>query len=59
MTQRVPQSTAARIETRTDAEGRFLLEDVPVGTYTVFVERGSFKTSVDSGGRIPRVRYSQ
>lgn len=36
-----------RITTQTDAEGRFLLEEVPIGTYTVHVERGSFRTALD------------
>jgi hypothetical protein len=34
------------IETTTDAEGRFLLEGVPPGTWEVHVQKGSFTTSV-------------
>jgi hypothetical protein len=34
-----------RISTTTDADGNFLLEDIPPGTYTVHVEKGSFTTS--------------
>ena len=30
----------------TDADGTFLLEEVPPGTYTVYVERGSFRTEL-------------
>ena len=36
-----------RIETTTDADGYFTLEDVPMGTHTVYVEKGSFSTSFD------------
>lgn len=35
------------IETQTDADGRFLLENVPVGTYDVYVSRGSFRATVE------------
>lgn len=34
------------IETTTDEDGRFLLEGVPVGTYDVYVTRGSFHATV-------------
>jgi len=34
-----------RVETTTDADGYFILEDVPPGTWTVHVEKGSFSTS--------------
>jgi hypothetical protein len=36
-----------RIGTTTNADGSFLLEDIPEGTYTVYVERGSFSTTVE------------
>ena len=31
-----------RIETSTDADGYFILEDVPMGTHTVYVEKGVY-----------------
>ncbi len=36
-----------RIETTTDADGYFTLEDVPMGTHTVYIEKGSFSTSFE------------
>jgi hypothetical protein len=36
-----------RIETATDADGYFTLEDVPMGTHTVYVEKGSFSTTFE------------
>lgn len=35
------------IETETDADGEFHLEGVPVGTYDLFVARGSFHATVE------------
>jgi hypothetical protein len=36
-----------RIETSTDGDGFFTLEDVPMGTHTVYVEKGSFSTQFE------------
>ena len=36
-----------RLSTQTDADGYFTLEGVPVGTYTVHVEKGSFGATFD------------
>jgi len=38
-------SDGSRIETVTNADGFFTLEDVPVGEHTVFVAKGSFETN--------------
>ena len=37
-----------KVSTLSDADGQFDLTDVPPGTYTVYVERGSFSTTVES-----------
>lgn len=36
------------IDTVTDGDGRFLLENVPVGSYDLFVTRGSFRATVEA-----------
>lgn len=36
-----------RISTTTNADGSFLLEEIPEGDYTLYVERGSFSTTVE------------
>ena len=38
--------TVAERSTVTDGEGRFIIEDIPAGTYVVEVERGSFTQNV-------------
>lgn len=35
------------VETTTDGDGRFLLEGLPAGTWTIHVEKGSFSTSFE------------
>jgi hypothetical protein len=35
----------ARTETTTDVDGRFVLDDVPVGTQTLHVQKGSFQSA--------------
>lgn len=42
----VTADSTREITTVTDSEGNFLLEGVPAGTYTVYVERGSFRTEL-------------
>lgn len=39
--------TERKVETVTDADGRFLLEEVPPGIYTLYVRRGSFRTELE------------
>ena len=36
-----------RVETLTDADGHFRLEELPVGPHTIYVEKGSFSTTID------------
>jgi hypothetical protein len=36
------------IEATTDAEGNFVIDDVPIGSYTVYVQRGSFRQQVEA-----------
>jgi SAM-dependent methyltransferase len=38
--------TSRELETRSDEEGRFLLAEIPVGEYDVFIARGSFRAEV-------------
>ncbi|MCO4748210.1 MAG: choice-of-anchor D domain-containing protein [Proteobacteria bacterium] len=42
-----PSGTPWLIETTTDAQGEFTLVDVPLGTHTVYVQRGSWSTSFE------------
>jgi len=42
-----PNGSEKIYETLTDAEGNFLLEDVPVGTHSVHIRRGSFRSEVE------------
>jgi hypothetical protein len=39
--------TSGEITANSDVDGNFSLEQVPVGTYDVFIERGSFAVSVE------------
>ena len=51
-----------RIETRSDANGEYLLEDVPTGPQTVEIRKGSFQHTVDvvvQGGQLNDLRGSQ
>ena len=40
-------ANGTRYETQTDSDGRWQLSDVPSGTWTLHIEKGSFSTTVE------------